>query len=79
MRHLRTRLRRHPSPPKPHSGSGSSHLSPRNMAVAEGLNEQGMATLLFDLLMLEEEADRANVFDIRLLAERVIDAALMMS
>ena len=55
-------------------GSGSSRLSPRNMAVAEGLNEQGIATLLFDLLTLEEEVDRANVFDIRLLAERVIDA-----
>ena len=36
------------------------------MAVAEALNEQGLATLLFDLLTLEEEADRANVFDIRL-------------
>jgi putative phosphoribosyl transferase len=55
-------------------GSGSSRLSPRNMAVAEGLNKQGMATLLFDLLTLEEEVDRANVFDIQLLAERVIDA-----
>ena len=29
---------------------------------------------MFDLLTLEEETDRANVFDIRLLAERVIDA-----
>ena len=55
-------------------GSGSSRLSPRNMAVAEGLNEQGMATLLSPLLTLEEEVDRANVFDIPLLAERVIDA-----
>jgi pimeloyl-ACP methyl ester carboxylesterase len=55
-------------------GSGSSRLSPRNMAVAEGLNEQGIATLLFDLLTLEEEVNRANVFNIRLLAERVIDA-----
>ena len=50
-------------------GSGSSRLSPRNMAVAEGLKEQGMATLLFDLLTLEEEVDRANVFDIPLLNE----------
>ena len=49
-------------------GSGLSRRSPRNMAVAEGLNEQGIATLLFDLLTLEEEVDRANVFDIRLLA-----------
>ena len=55
-------------------GSGSSRLSPRNMAVAEGLNKQVMATLLFDLLTGEEEVDRANVFDIPLLAERVIDA-----
>lgn len=55
-------------------GSGSSRLSPRNMAVAEGLNAQGMATLLFDLLTPEEEADRANVFDIPLLAGRVVDA-----
>jgi putative phosphoribosyl transferase len=55
-------------------GSGSSRLSPRNMAVAEGLNEHGLATLLFDLLTVEEEADRANVFAIPLLAERVIDA-----
>lgn len=56
-------------------GSGSSRLiSPRNTAVAEKLNEHGMATLLFDLLTTEEETDRANVFDIPLLTERVIDA-----
>jgi pimeloyl-ACP methyl ester carboxylesterase len=30
--------------------------------------------LLFDLLTLEEEADRANVFDIPLLADRLLDA-----
>jgi fermentation-respiration switch protein FrsA (DUF1100 family) len=53
-------------------GSGSSRLSPRNRAVAEALNEQGIATLLFDLLTEEEEADRANVFDIPLLAERLV-------
>jgi hypothetical protein len=29
--------------------------------------------LLFDLLTAEEEADRANVFDIPLLAERLVD------
>jgi fermentation-respiration switch protein FrsA (DUF1100 family) len=54
-------------------GSGSSRLSPRNRAVAEALNEQGIATLLFDLLTGEEEADRANVFDIPLLAERLVE------
>ena len=55
-------------------GSGSSRLSPRNRAVATALNEQGIATLLFDLLTPEEEEDRTNVFDIRLLADRLIAA-----
>lgn len=54
-------------------GSGSSRLSPRNRAVASALNAHGIATLLFDLLTPAEEADRANVFDIRLLAERLVD------
>jgi putative phosphoribosyl transferase len=54
-------------------GSGSSRLSPRNIAVAEALNGRGMATLLFDLLTADEEADRTNVFDIALLARRLID------
>ena len=55
-------------------GSGSSRFSPRNRAVAEALNERRMATLLFDLLTADEEADRANVFDIDLLAARLVDA-----
>ena len=55
-------------------GSGSSRLSPRNMAVARSLNDRGIATLLFDLLTPAEEADRANVFNIPLLADRLIDA-----
>lgn len=55
-------------------GSGSSHLSPRNMFVANALNDRGFATLLFDLLTPEEEGRRANVFDIRLLAGRLVDA-----
>jgi pimeloyl-ACP methyl ester carboxylesterase len=54
-------------------GSGSSHLSPRNVAVAKALNNRGFGTLLFDLLTPEEEADRGNVFDISLLAERLVD------
>ena len=54
-------------------GSGSSRFSPRNTAVAQALNGRGFATLLFDLLTPGEEADRANVFDISLLAERLID------
>jgi putative phosphoribosyl transferase len=56
-------------------GSGSSRHSPRNRQVAEALSEAGMATLLFDLLTPDEEADRANVFDIDLLAER-LEAAI---
>jgi len=55
-------------------GSGSSRLSPRNRAVAAALNEAGIATLLFDLLTVDEEADRANVFNIALLALRLTDA-----
>ncbi len=54
-------------------GSGSSRLSPRNTAVARALNARGFATLLFDLLTPSEEADRANVFDIALLAERLVE------
>ena len=52
-------------------GSGSGRNSPRNQAVARALNEAGLGTLLFDLLSPEEEADRANVFDIPLLGERL--------
>jgi putative phosphoribosyl transferase len=55
-------------------GSGSSRRSPRNRFVAAALNEDGLATLLFDLLTPEEELLRANVFDIELLAERLIRA-----
>jgi pimeloyl-ACP methyl ester carboxylesterase len=55
-------------------GSGSSRLSPRNIKVAEGLNSCGLATLLFDLLTAAEEDDRANVFNIDLLATRLVDA-----
>jgi len=54
-------------------GSGSSRLSPRNVAVAEALNRHAMATLLFDLLTSDEEADRTNVFDIAQLARRLVD------
>lgn len=52
-------------------GSGSSRLSPRNRAVAADLAELGFGTLLFDLLTPVEARDRANVFDIALLARRL--------
>jgi putative phosphoribosyl transferase len=55
-------------------GSGSSRFSPRNRYVAGLLNESGIGTLLFDLLTVEEEHDRANVFDIGLLARRLVEA-----
>jgi putative phosphoribosyl transferase len=52
-------------------GSGSSRLSPRNTLVASVLEEARLATLLFDLLTPAEAADRRNVFDIPLLAQRL--------
>jgi putative phosphoribosyl transferase len=59
-------------------GSGSSRLSPRNRFVAQALREGGLATLLFDLLTLEEdEIDRRTArlrFDIDLLAARLVGA-----
>jgi len=56
-------------------GSGSGRLSPRNNQVAVALREAGLATLLLDLLTSDEERDRANVFDIPLLASRLSFAA----
>jgi putative phosphoribosyl transferase len=55
-------------------GSGSGRLSPRNNRVAAGLRDDGLATLLLDLLTPAEERDRANVFDIALLASRLSSA-----
>ena len=55
-------------------GSGSSRFSPRNVQVAQALNRRRIATLLFDLLLPEEESDRRNVFDIRLLGQRLVHA-----
>jgi putative phosphoribosyl transferase len=52
-------------------GSGSGRHSPRNRYVAGCLNQSGLGTLLFDLLTPDEELDRARVFDIPLLAERL--------
>jgi putative phosphoribosyl transferase len=55
-------------------GSGSSRHSPRSRLVAERLGREGLATLLFDLLTTEEADDRRNVFDVELLAGRLLDA-----
>lgn len=53
-------------------GSGSSRASPRNRRVAESLQLRGLATLLFDLLREDEAPDRQRVFDITLLAHRLL-------
>lgn len=55
-------------------GSGSSRLSPRNRYVARALNQAGLGTLLLDLLTEDEAAERSNVFDIELLADRLVRA-----
>jgi len=60
-------------------GSGSSRHSPRNRYVAAVLNAAGLATLLFDLLTPEEERNRANVFDIGLLARRLVDVTAWLA
>jgi putative phosphoribosyl transferase len=52
-------------------GSGSSRHSPRNRFVARILQDAQLGTLLFDLLTLDEELDRRNVFDVELLAQRL--------
>ncbi|GAA4078616.1 MULTISPECIES: dienelactone hydrolase family protein [Actinomadura] len=59
-------------------GSGSSRFSPRNRAVASGLNTAGFGTLLLDLLTADEErvdAESAALrFDIGLLTRRLVGA-----
>lgn len=55
-------------------GSGSSRHSPRNRFVASVLFEAGLGTLLMDLLTPAEERVRAHVFDIDLLAHRLVSA-----
>ena len=59
-------------------GSGSSRHSPRNQFVARRLREDGLGTLLFDLLTPQEEQAEAMTlhlrFDIPLLAERLVEA-----
>lgn len=58
-------------------GSGSSRHSPRNRYVAEVLQSQGIATLLFDLLTPQEElvdqSDHELRFNIALLAKRLVE------
>jgi putative phosphoribosyl transferase len=53
-------------------GSGSGRLSPHNNFVARQLQRDGLATLLLDLLTEEEADDQHKVFDIDLLADRLL-------
>jgi putative phosphoribosyl transferase len=57
-------------------GSGSNRTSPRNRQIADALDRGGLATLLVDLLTLEEEdTDRRTGrlrFDMTLLAARLV-------
>ncbi len=59
-------------------GSGSGRHSPRNRQVARALREEGLATLLIDLLTPDEEEVDLRTghlrFDIGLLAQRLVGA-----
>jgi len=55
-------------------GSGSGRFSPRNNFVARELQAGGFATLLMDLLSEAEAQSRRAVFDVDLLASRLLDA-----
>jgi pimeloyl-ACP methyl ester carboxylesterase len=59
-------------------GSGSGRHSPRNLFVASALQHAGLGTLLFDLLTESEGHNRANVFDIGLLADRLVRACAFL-
>lgn len=60
-------------------GSGSGRLSPRNNFVARVLQQGGLATLLIDLLEEPEARDRRKVFDIALLADRLLAATTWLA
>jgi putative phosphoribosyl transferase len=64
-------------------GSGSGRHSARNRQVAQRLQQRGIATLLFDLLTVQEEQvdlqTREHRFDIPLLTRRMQDATLWIA
>jgi putative phosphoribosyl transferase len=53
-------------------GSGSGRFSPRNNFVARFLQQGRITTLLIDLLTPDEAENRRKVFDIDLLADRLL-------
>ncbi len=60
-------------------GSGSSRFSLRNNYVADKMNECNIATLLVDLLTIDEDLVYQNRFDIDLLTKRLIDITVKIS
>ena len=54
--------------------SGKGRLNPRNVAAARSLREAGLATFMIDLLRSEEAEVVHNIFDIKLLADRLLAA-----
>lgn len=60
-------------------GSGSSRFSTRNNYVAKVLNKSNIATLLTDLLTLEEDEIYENRFNIDLLTHRLIEVTNYVS
>jgi len=55
-------------------GAGSSRLSERNNFVAKIMEDNQIASLLFDLLTEKEDQNYDNRFDINLISERLTDA-----
>jgi putative phosphoribosyl transferase len=56
-------------------GSGSSRQSSRNRMVAGKLQQEGFATLLFDLLTVAEDTDQNRRFDVSLISRRLVDVS----
>jgi dienelactone hydrolase len=54
-------------------GSGSGARSPRNRFVAQTIQSEGVATLLFDLLTDQEQEKVSKRFDIGLLTQRLLN------
>ncbi len=55
-------------------GSSNSRNSRRNVTLAQTLQRHGFGTLLFGLLTPNEADDRANAFNVELLALRLLEA-----
>jgi putative phosphoribosyl transferase len=55
-------------------GSANGRFIPRNLQVAQQLNQSGAATLLIDLLAPVEDKEMINRFNVDLLADRLVIA-----